>query len=759
MFEFAKPIIGIKEWDEIAVEKNVEHTPDLTPKFTVINNGESKYQIITPDKLSTSEDYAAKELQKFVYKISGTTIPIVTESNFDKQNQVGFFIDNCRYSQDTISNEINKLSKDGVVIKTENNGNMILFGQNDRACIYSVYVLLERYLGVRFLTQDCIVIPTKQIVTLPEINYVYTPLFEYRDVLYSDAFPKEISLYHRLNGPFNQLDTDVGGKIIFYPFCHSFQNLVPREKYGKDHPEYFSLIQGTRAVTGSNHQLCLTNPDVLKISTQQVFDWIKTYPDVNIFDVSQNDCKGWCECKNCTKIVEQEKSLHGPIMRFVNAIAKTVAEKCPDKRIMTLAYMYSVKPPEKEKPEENVIIRLCHQGCYFHGFEKCGMNFHFAEYLNQWRKKTKHLYIWHYITNFHHYLAPNPNLHGLASDIKYYANCGVDGLMVQGNHQCSGGELSELRQYLAAQLIWNPSRDPAMIRLEFCNGYYGTAANYVLDYLTLMDEFAKNNDVHGYMKWKPRDVIPLEFIKKAVPILTRARLRANTPEIRNRVEKLLLSLWYIQLTYSEFYKISEDEGRIILADLKPIVEKNKINFIREVFRTREKNVDNWIEQMDTKYGTIKKVMVYDLAAHFSEAEIINNISCKLQTVIPQVSSSTESDNLRYIPQTAIFQHPPVSGYGEIKYKISLPELKEEQKLILTFGTIITGDTKDGVKFNIFVNTQELWSWIHKDMFLANHRTDISQWAGKTVELTLCVSAIENTVSDWSNWVRPQIWLE
>ena len=35
------------------------------------------------------------------------------------------------------------------------------------------------------------------------------------------------------------------------------------------------------------------------------------------------------------------------------------------------------------------------------------------------RKLTRRIFIWHYGTNFAHYLAPNPNLIGLAKDIKF----------------------------------------------------------------------------------------------------------------------------------------------------------------------------------------------------------------------------------------------------------------------------------------------------------------------------------------------------
>ncbi len=79
---------------------------------------------------------------------------------------------------------------------------------------------------------------------------------------------------------------------------------MPPAKHFKDHPEYFSLIDGKRRAERS--QLCLTNPDVLRIAIEQVETWIKEHPDATIFSVSQNDWEGWCECDKCRRVEAEE---------------------------------------------------------------------------------------------------------------------------------------------------------------------------------------------------------------------------------------------------------------------------------------------------------------------------------------------------------------------------------------------------------------------------------------------------------------------
>jgi len=330
-----------------------------------------------------------------------------------------------------------------------------------------------------------------------------------------------------------------------------------------------------------------------------VLKWIEGNPEVPIFDVSQNDGNGWCECESCSKVVAEEGSQHGPIMRFVNAIADKVAEKYPDKLIETLAFLYSTKPSALTRPRPNVIIRLCHGGCYFHGFETCGMDAHFVDYLDAWSQQTDRIFIWHYATNFAHYLAPNQNLDGLARDLAYYADHGVNGAMVQGNYQSSAAELADLRSYLAAQLLWDPSRDPMAIRKEFCEGYYGAAATKVLEFLSVMDEYGRDPDVHVFAAWDPVATVPTEMLTRCLSLLTNARNFVQSPEHVNRIEKLLLPFWYTQLRDPAKYGVAPGDEWAIVEDCRRVIEANGIEFFAE---GPAPNVAGWLDTMTEQYG-------------------------------------------------------------------------------------------------------------------------------------------------------------
>jgi hypothetical protein len=580
-------------------------------ELIISRKGRSDYRIIVPKGGNPAVLYAAGELQRYFRDVSGGTLEIVAEDQAGRGP--AFLLGRTRRAEKAgLFEQAGTLKNDGVLIKTIGR-DVALLGEGDRGQLYSVYTFLERYAGCRFLAYDCTVAPLREVVRIPRvIDYRYSPPFLYREILAYDAGRWGLIARQRLNGGnMKQVlaplppdsDERIPG-IFLYPFVHTFAAIVPKDKYFANHPEYFSLVKGKRCPDTISGQLCLTNPEVLELAKAKALEWIGQHPELMSVDISQNDTwpdkSGACECEKCAAIVREEGSQHGPILRFVNEIADAVKAKYPDKFVDTLAYAYTIVPPKITKPRPNVIIRLCHYGCYFHGIEGEDMSKDFRTAVEEWPKVSTHVFIWHYGTNFWHYLAPNPNLESLVKDFRYYAAHGIDGLMLQGNIQSPGGELAELRQYLASQLMWDPSLDPMAIRTDFCNGYYGEAAGETLEYLALMDKLKDTNGKHYPMNgWEPPEVATPEFVASGLAILDRGLAKTADPVRRGRVEKLMVPLWYMRLGWPDRYGLSTDQGRELLARFKKTVQAFKI--------TNESegpigNMDGFLKEMDARYG-------------------------------------------------------------------------------------------------------------------------------------------------------------
>ena len=92
------------------------------------------------------------------------------------------------------------MDDDAVLIRTLGS-RLFLTGGVQRGAIYAVYTFLEDWLGCRWFTHELTVVPEKETVEIPEIDYFYTPCFGYRTTywLFSTAYP-DFCAAHKLNG-------------------------------------------------------------------------------------------------------------------------------------------------------------------------------------------------------------------------------------------------------------------------------------------------------------------------------------------------------------------------------------------------------------------------------------------------------------------------------------------------------------------------------------------------------------------------------
>ena len=295
-----------------------------------------------------------------------------------------------------------------------------------------------------------------------------------------------------------------GGKVDYRGFVHTFQHLVPPEKYFAQHPEYYSEIGGQRV--HEHAQLCLTNPEVLRIATESVLRWIDESPGASIISVSQNDNRGYCTCAKCAALAEKEGSESGPMLHFVNAIADVVAKKHPHIIIDTLAYQYTRKPPKHVKPRPNVAVRLCSIECEFNRpLATSDFNKTFVDDIKGWNKICNRLHIWDYVINYAHCVQPFPNFYVLQPNIQFFRDNGVTGIYEEANYFSRGGEFAELRTYIMAKLLWDPEYDVDTAIDEFCRAYYGKAWHLIRGYIDDTHRLAVSDPAFHMPIWAQQD--------------------------------------------------------------------------------------------------------------------------------------------------------------------------------------------------------------------------------------------------------------
>ena len=347
----------------------------------------------------------------------------------------------------------------------------------------------------------------------------------------------------------------------------------------------------------------MTQPDLLRGVIDGTLRWMEEYPDADTFPVCQWDSWDYCQCPDCSALIEREGTA-ALVVDFINRIARAVGPVHPEKRLLTHAYQFSDTPPRTLTVEPNVIIQLCHMGyCSAHALDDCEKNAPFLEKLHRWRERCENLYIWHYITDFAHYLLPFPNFIPLAGDLRVYRDAGADGLFCQGNNT-PGGEMAELRSYFVAKLLWNPDLDPRAVLEDFVTYYYGAATRYIMDYLALLEESVAREGCHfhlysGYQlapeigeEHMAHHLTP-RVVREAVALFEEALRQVTDPTIALRVEKAKLAVDYAQLmTFGGFaildadFKIRKAHPGADTAMLRRFLttaEKHGVQHIREGF--------------------------------------------------------------------------------------------------------------------------------------------------------------------------------
>jgi hypothetical protein len=309
-----------------------------------------------------------------------------------------------------------------------------VIGGGARGTLYGVYELLHR-LGCRWFTPEVSRIPRRETLELSDERVRGGPAFEYRDILCWDITDPLWLVRNRLNGHHTVIPDFLGGHDTAGFIAHSCFALVPPGKYFGEHPEYYSEIGGVRRHVAG--QLCLTHPDVVRIAGDSLLKFMRERPDAKLFNVSQMDWEGWCECPNCRQAAEELGAQSGLYIRFVNAIAERTAKEFPDKLVATLAYHYTEAPPRAPMAlHPNVRVQMCPIAtCQIHPFEACGspQNARFLERFRGWSAMADQLYIWHYATDFSHYYLPLPNLRQLHENVRFYKRNGVRGVFMQAN--------------------------------------------------------------------------------------------------------------------------------------------------------------------------------------------------------------------------------------------------------------------------------------------------------------------------------------
>ena len=519
----------------------------------LVKEGKSNYSIVIPANANGQEQRAAILLQKYVKLISGCELPVVT-SIAEKEH--GIFI-----------REVPGFKFDGYHIRTTTDGSLVVEGGQRKGCVYGVVTLLERYLGCHLYSPTARIVPVARNIELPALSLMDSSVNNYRIVNYFSASYAE--------------DEDLMDWNRLFPnylfASHSFDQLVPWESYFKDHPEYYAFREGIRMPT----QLCLTNKEVLKIAVESLRQRMAANPAQIYWSVAQNDYGNPCQCDACLKIEQEEKSQSGPLIRFVNAVAR----EFPGKMICTYAYNYTQSPPLLTKPADNVHVTLCSietDRSRPIASDTAAAARQFVSDIAGWGKICNHMATYDYTINYHHFISPHPNLFVLQPNIQLFVKNRVFDHYQQSDIG-EGHEFVELRLHLISKLLWNPNLDFSAEMDEFLKNFYGAAASWIRRYIDEMQhDLVTSGDrlnIFGPPSIHQNSYLTAENLKKYGSLFDEAEAAVKNDTVHlHRVEVSRLPLSYAILEIGKTNMVGprgwwDSTGSVKSAAMDSLLEK------------------------------------------------------------------------------------------------------------------------------------------------------------------------------------------
>ncbi|MFH0964649.1 MAG: DUF4838 domain-containing protein [Planctomycetota bacterium] len=480
--------------------------------LTLAKDGASDYVIVLPPDATPSEEFAADELASHLKEMTGADLPIVRDPDPLPAHAILLGISD-RLKELGVTVNAPALGKEACVLRVVGDS-LVIAGGRPRGTLYGVYALLEDRLGCRWYAPDTTFIPKRSTIELPDLNFTSQPAFEYREpwmyaghvwsVWWRKHFvPEYVSRTrnsgHLINTHVHPIDDLHGGYFKLPHAGHNLSHLVPAKDYAQSHPEYFALHDGKRMTEG-DLELCLSNPDVVRVAADTMRAWMRETPDADMFFVGQSDTGNYCQCDRCVAAYRKYSAnpggdkwgglgwggLAGRNLQFANEIAKLLKDEFPDNRIGVFAYGATRNPPKNIKAHPNIVVWYCPiERCVCHPIDRGPINrdfYDFAGGIQRWKAIAKEVYLYDYWLG--NAMGLPADLLTLADTVRAAKRLGVIGIKVDSIVDIQAG-FGFCRYWLYAELFRNPDFDAQWGLREFLDAYYGPAAPYIDSFIRL----------------------------------------------------------------------------------------------------------------------------------------------------------------------------------------------------------------------------------------------------------------------------------
>jgi hypothetical protein len=328
--------------------------------------------IVVSENASVAEKFAAGELQNYLFKASKVKIPIM-DSLTDQKFSIIIGAPGEKY----LSSENIIVLHDGFVIHCDED-KLIIHADNPRGTLNGVYSFLHE-LGFRwvFPKKSQEIIPSLSTLEIIKGTRIINPELEIRGVCIFPVHEGNVEELRRVidwmgKNRINMLMTSLNRTnnrklgwtvnwldveeellpelekrgIMLNISEHSGRYFFPKS-YFDEHPEWFAMnASGERHSKG---QICYSNPEAVAKLAENMVEYVKNHPEIEIIGTWPEDGYGFCQCESCKQ--------PGSVLKALNIVADEIAKVRPELTVEYLSYTQQTSDvPEDILPRTNMSI-------------------------------------------------------------------------------------------------------------------------------------------------------------------------------------------------------------------------------------------------------------------------------------------------------------------------------------------------------------------------------------------------------------------
>ena len=561
----------------------------VAPKPLVLaDGGRTSYTIVHSQVASEAELLAAAELSAYLGRMTGASFPVAEHAPGSRVIMLRLLGGVVSQPEDMPGPghwDESDRQIDSYVISTRGD-TLLVLARSSRALLYGTYDLLAR-LGVVWLAPDfpmyegtAEVVPRKpRLVWHQERSILEVPRFAIRKLDVAQAMSQDTATLRRIiewmpKARFTTLQMPqrfgAAGRVQWDNWRdallpelrrrdlsievggHGYQNFI-RADMGEDtpegplfdrHPEWFGLDEECKPSRATTDVFNTEDPAAVNHVFRGVADYLRTHPEIEIFDFWPPDGARWARCK----AREALGPPHERQARLLVGLHEYLREQGIGTRLEMIAYAHSKAPPKTVRIPSDVLVDFCPIGQNFDVQIDDPSGSNNAEYvalIREWRSAFDgDISLYGYWRRYAWRSLPVLLPRYMQGDLRWYASVPLQGVSTYA--EPADWFTYEVNHFVFGPLAWNPDANVDSLITTYARGRFGGHASAAKAALLALEDIVR---VYGTVQYsKPRP--PAEIVAaQGRLVIHRDAIRAArgveaNPRLAAHLERLALMLDY-----------------------------------------------------------------------------------------------------------------------------------------------------------------------------------------------------------------------